>query len=361
MNQKSFNPEMLILARESKGWSQAEVAGSVAVMQGTISKIECGLLVPSPELVNTFADKLEFPDQFFFETDRVFGFNSTVFFHRKRQSVPDRTLRKLHAQMNLSRMRVRKLRLSLSLQSKVRFQPMDPREYAGGVPAVARLVRQMWLLPPGPIRNLVEAIEDAGGIVIDYDFGTKQADAISEWIDDSPPIFLVNTNDEIPWDRRRLTLAHELGHVIMHAVPNLPSPQIEDEATEFAAEFLMPRKEIKPSLYSLTMAKLADLKRYWRVSMQALIERARQLKTITEYQRRLFYMRLNSNGHTRLHEPLEREYAPERPELYRRMVKTHLHDLGYSVKEIATILFFGKEQSFVDEFLNTDCLRLVVA
>ncbi len=361
MSPKTFNPEMLILARESKGMSQSEVAGAVAVQQGTISKIESGLLPPSPDLVSAFAHEFEFPEQFFFETDRVYGFNSTVFFHRKRQSISDRILRKLHAQMNISRMRVRKLKLSFDLKAQFRFQPMDPREYSGGVSAIARLVRQMWLLPPGPVRNLVGAIEDAGGIVIDYDFGTKQADAISEWVADSPPIFLVNTNDEIPWDRRRLTLAHELGHVIMHAVPNFPNPEMEEEANEFAAEFLMPRKEIKPSLYSLTMAKLAELKRYWRVSMQALIERARQLKTITEYQRKLFYMNLNRNGRSRLHEPLEHEYAPERPELYRRMVKTHLHELGYSVKEIATILFFGKEQAFIDEFLNSDGLRLVVA
>jgi Zn-dependent peptidase ImmA (M78 family)/transcriptional regulator with XRE-family HTH domain len=357
MNQRSFNPEMLILARESWGKNQTELASEVEVQQGTISKIESGILNPSPELVSMLADRLEYPEQFFFESDRVYGFNSTVFFHRKRQSLADRVLRRLHAQMNLSRMRIRKLTLSLDFKPQFRFQSMEPVEYDGGVTAIARLVRQMWLLPPGPVKNLVATIEDAGGVVFDYDFGTKQADAISEWVPGYPPIFLMNSNSDIPWDRRRLTLAHELGHVIMH---KLPTPNMEEEANEFAAEFLMPRREIKPSLYGLTMAKLTELKRYWRVSMQALIERAYQLKTITLYQRKLFYMNLNKRG-SRLHEPLEREYAPERPELFRRMIDAHLKELGYSLKEIATILFFSKEKKFVEEFLGEEKLRLVVA
>jgi|tagenome__1003787_1003787.scaffolds.fasta_scaffold19772649_1 Zn-dependent peptidase ImmA (M78 family) len=67
-------------------------------------------------------------------------------------------------------------------------------------------------------------------------------------------------------NRLRLTLAHEIAHIIMH---NGPSLEMEDEANGFAAEFLMPRREIKGSLFGLNMAKLAELKRHWCVSMAA--------------------------------------------------------------------------------------------
>jgi Zn-dependent peptidase ImmA (M78 family)/transcriptional regulator with XRE-family HTH domain len=357
MTRNVFNPEMLILARETRGHNQSALASLVSIQQGTVSKIESGLLVPSEDLISKLADRLEFPSDFFFQTDRVFGFNSTVFFHRKRQSMPDRILRKLHAQMNLTRMRIGRLSRSLNVVVQSGFQSMDPEEYEGGVTAVARLVRQMWMLPSGPVRNLVEAIENAGGIVIDFDFGTKQADAISEWVPGFPPIFLVNSNSDIPWDRRRLTLAHELGHIIMHRLPN---PKMEDQANEFASEFLMPRREIKPSLYALTMAKLADLKRYWKVSMQALIERAFQLKTITEYQRRNFYINLNRKG-SRVHEPLEHEYSPERPTSLFKMALAHIESLGYSVRELGALLFFRDEADFRSEILGERALRLVVA
>ena len=355
MEQMHFNPEMLILARESRGLSQTDLAKLLSIAQGTISKIESGLLLPSADLLKVAAERLDYPDDFFAQNDRIFGFNSTVFFHRKRQSMPDRILRKLHAQMNLTRMRVDRLRRSVSVITDVRFQSMEPTEYEG-VAAVARLVRQMWMLPPGPVRDLTKAIEDAGGIVVDYDFETKQADAISEWVPGFPPIFLVNTNSDIPWDRRRLTLAHELAHVIMHRLPN---PSMEDEANEFAAELLMPRREIKPSLYALTLAKLIDLKRYWKVSMAALIERAYQLKTITEHQRRNFYINLNRKGRNRIHEPLENEYLPEKAELFLKLVSSHLGELGYSTRELGKVLFFREEERFRSEVLKDGRLRLV--
>src|SRR5450432_2278642 len=120
----------------------------------------------------------------------VYGFNSTVFFHRKRQSLADRVLRKLHAQMNLTRMRVSRLLRSVKVESQFGFRPIEAAEYVGGVSAAARMMRSAWQLPSGPIRSVTQAIEDAGGIVVLLDFGTRQADTVSEWISGFPPIFL---------------------------------------------------------------------------------------------------------------------------------------------------------------------------
>ena len=155
-----------------------------------------------------------------------------------------------------------------------------------------------------PVQSVTEAIENAGGIVMRMEFGTRQADAISEWIPGNPPLFLVNADAGIPGDRLRLTLAHELAHVIMHRFPN---QNMESEANSFAAEFLMPRKQIKGSLYNLNLAKLVQLKRTWKVSMAALVERAYALKTMTENQRRYFYINMARRGY-KMHEPAESEF-----------------------------------------------------
>lgn len=58
--------------------------------------------------------------------------------------------------------------------------------------------------------------------------------------DTLPCIFL---NRSQPADRLRFSLAHELGHLIMHRVPTL---QMEEEANAFAAAFLAPAKDIRP-------------------------------------------------------------------------------------------------------------------
>lgn len=356
MNEARFNPDMVILAREAKGLTQAELSRELSVNQGTVSRIESGMLMPSPDLLELIGTMTEFPIHFFNQGDRVYGFNSTVFFHRKRMSLADRILRRLHAQMNITRMRVHRLLRSYPLESAFRFRRTPAAEYASNVANVARIVRSSWMMPPGPVRNVVEAIENAGGIVVPYDFGTRQADAISEWIDGYPPIFLVNYSADIPSDRLRLTLAHEIGHIVLHEAA---SPTMEDEANEFAAEFLAPRKEIKGSLFGLNMAKLAALKRHWKISMQALIQRAYELKTITDSQRRYLFINVVKRSGSRIHEPLESEIPLESPSLFTRLLHQHLDELGYSVNDLAHMLFFKNADALKCEYLGERRLRLV--
>ncbi|HWQ56355.1 MAG TPA: XRE family transcriptional regulator [Bryobacteraceae bacterium] len=351
----NFNPEMLILARESRGLPQSELAAAAGVQQGTISKVESGVMIPSPELEERFATSLDYPVALFRQTDRVYGFNSSVFFHRKRQSLPDRTLRKLHAYMNLTRMQVARLLRSIDISTPCRFQRIEPEEYGGRVEVVAQLVRSTWRIPPGPVRNMIAAIEDAGGVVVSMDFETRQADAISEWAEPSPPIFLINSNSEITGDRLRLTLAHEVAHVVMHRFPN---PKMEAQANTFAAEFLMPRKEIKASLYGLSFAKLMDLKSQWKVSMAALVQRAFELGTITDAQRRYLFIQFGRRGY-RLREPAETDIPLERPELFNELIETHLRDLGYAPGELAPSVMLLREDEFRSRHLEKNRLRLV--
>lgn len=348
-----FNPEMLVVARESRGHSQTEFARLASIQQGTLSKIESGLMSPSDETIENFAELLDYPIEFFAQAQRVYGFNSSVYFHRKRQSLPDKVLRRLHAQMNITRMRVAQLLRSIEMPCK--FQRIDPEDYQGSADVIARIVKSTWLIPIGPLRNITRSIEDAGGIVVHFDFGTRQADAISEWVPGYPPIFLVNSNADTSGDRLRLTLAHEIGHAVMHKFAN---PKMEEEANAFAAEFLMPRKEIKPALYRLNIAKLMDLKSEWKVSMAALIQRAYDLKTITEAQRRYMFINLSKHG-WRLREPEETDIPVEHPELFPSLIRTHLNELSYSVRELSTLMFVRNETEFRSTYLAPKGLRLV--
>ena len=102
-----------------------------------------------------------------------------------------------------------------------RFIPeFDPDEYRGqGTRPLtpedaARAVREMWMLPRGPIPNMVELFEEHGAIVVPCDFGTDLLDALSQRVDGLPVLIYVNINS--PTDRLRLTLAHELAHMVLH-------------------------------------------------------------------------------------------------------------------------------------------------
>src|SRR5690348_11045865 len=121
----AFNPEMLVIARESRDYSQTEFAKLIRIQQGTLSKIEGRLLPPSEDLIQSISDILNLPIEFFYQTERVYGFNSTVYFHRKRQSLSEKTLRRLHAQMNITRMRIARLLRSVELPP-CKFHRFDP-------------------------------------------------------------------------------------------------------------------------------------------------------------------------------------------------------------------------------------------
>lgn len=344
---------MLTLARESRGLTQSQLAEKIGVRQGTLSKIEAGVLPASDDLLTKFAQGLDYPSELFVQSDRIYGFNATIFFHRKHENIPERIMRKLHALMNLQRMRVQRLLRGVEVESPCKFQRINSEDYRGRVDHVAQIVRSTWMLPLGPVRNITQAIEDAGGIVIRFDFETRLMDAISEWVPGFPPLFFVNSNSDITGDRLRFTLAHELGHVVMH---RLPTPDMENEANLFASEFLMPAKEIKSSLRNLSIPKLAELKSHWRVSMAALAQRAHQLGTITPAQHKYLFIRLSKAGY-RLREPEETDIPIEKPTLLSELVQAHINELGYSVPELSRLVILN-EHEFRPHYLGTG-LRLV--
>jgi Zn-dependent peptidase ImmA (M78 family) len=122
----------------------------------------------------------------------------------------------------------------------------------------------MWMLPAGPIADMVELLEANRGIVLPCDFGTDLIDAMSQRIEGLLILFLVNINS--PSDRLRHTLAHELGHMILHTITVKSDEEMEDEADAFAGAFLLPADEIRPQLRRFDLRQLADLKLYWKVS-----------------------------------------------------------------------------------------------
>jgi Zn-dependent peptidase ImmA (M78 family)/transcriptional regulator with XRE-family HTH domain len=319
------NYQMLTLARESRGFTATHLSDVTGIRQSTISKIEHGVRALSDDDVAKFAMALDYPAAFFHRSGEQYG-QGTVCHHRKRQSMPIQKLRQIHASMNVVRMATCDLLRGVEINAAHGFPRMEVDDY-GSPQQIAQLARQTWQLPLGPIKSMMAVIESAGGIVVPSDFGTDKLDAISQRPTNQPPFFFVSAT--APGDRLRFNLAHELGHIIMHSAP---APKQEDEANEFAAEFLMPAREIKPQLTQLSMAKLADLKRHWNVAMQALIMRAHDLGTISDRQRRSWFMRFNQLGYKK-NEPVQ--VPREEPALIRRVIDFHRTEHGYSNQELS--------------------------
>lgn len=347
------NPQMIVLARESRGLTQQEFARISGLPQTRVSRIERGEILVDQTELNIISETLAYVPDFFRNNNPIYGPSIGEFFHRKKSKVPKKPLSKTYAGIEIRRIQIKQLLQNVDI-GEVNFFRMTPTKENGGVEGVAQAVRATWNIPIGPINNVVNIIEEAGGIVIPFDFGSAQIDAISIWVEDMPPLFFINILR--PWDRIRFTLCHEIGHMIMHKIPR-ENVDIEEEADKFASEFLMPKKLISTTLDSLTLRKTASLKLYWRVSMQAVVKRAESLNRISKRQSQYLWTQIGKMGYRTI-EPPELSAPVEEPQLLNRLIEFHQSELRRKNSELAAITGVS-ENEFRSVFLPKSHLRII--
>ena len=345
------NPRMVSLARDYRGITQTDLAKLVGVKQGLISKIEAGIAGISDEMLDDLSHELYLPRRFFYQSNKVYGLGSHAYAYRRRQRMSARHRKRIEAQVNLLRFHADRMLQSLDIHAPLRIPNIPIADSDSSPEQIAGTVRAMWLIPSGPIHDVTAILEDAGIVVIPCDFGTMSMDATSIWLTGKNPLVFINK--DVPGDRWRYTLCHELGHLVMH---NEPSDYMEREADQFAAAMLMPESDVAPDLSNVTLKHLARIKPYWKVSIQALLERAYSIERITGNQRRYFYINLSKHGYrTREPAPLERET----PRLHRRLLDVHTNELGYTLDDLARLFSLHPQQVGELYFSATPSLRVV--
>lgn len=329
-----FNPALLTIARQLRGYNQRELAQLSDISQGHLSKLEHGIYEPSIETLDRLAMILNVPVGFFSQPDHVYGLPASVHgMHRKKAQATQRQLDSIHAQVNQRVMHLRRLLQSAEFEAKLPLPTYDLDEYRGDAEIIANMVRRAWFLPSGPIRNLTLCLEQAGVLIVCCDFHGAAVDAVSYAIPELPPcIFL---NKERSADRMRFTLAHELGHLVMHRIP---SQDMESEADAFASALLMPAADIKGHLAGrITLAYLATFKPIWKVSIQSLLMRAGRLGMITPHQNKYLWQQISASK-MRFNEPPELDFPHDEPKVLPELLRFHLEELNYSLTDLANVM-----------------------
>ena len=154
----------------------------------------------------------------------------------------------------------------------------------------AEELRERWSLGENPIPDVTELLEEKGLIVLMLDLPNKVSGltCFVERETGSPvPVIVVNRTH--PLERRRFTLAHELGHRLFRVVDKEGAQ--DDRATEkaannFAGSFLMQKDHFKSLVGENRRAfgvnEIVMLKRVYRVSGAAFLYRMKQLGMISE-------------------------------------------------------------------------------
>lgn len=331
-----INGELLLLARQYRGRSQAEVADRAGLDQGHYSRIERGLLLSAPteDTVIAISEALDFPPEFFAQQDELSGLPLSV--HgaswRKRASVPSGTIKQLRAELNLRIIHLKRLIDAVEIEGELPLPVIDPVE-GGGPEKIASRLRQAWMLPNGPIRNLTALCERAGILIIHCDFADK-IDGVTMRIRELPPLIFLNR--KMPADRMRHSLAHELGHLIMHSIP---SETMEEEADTFAGELLAPYREVQKDIigHRVSLELLVRLKKYWKVSVASLLYKISKNGLITDNQSSYLWRNLSARG-WRSGEPEATQFPHETPKLFPYIITLHQETLKYGIEDFVRLL-----------------------
>lgn len=335
-----INPEMIVLSRKMRGMTQAELSRAIGQGQARISKLEGGVNTDvSDALLDMLCNALNVPVEFLTQEEELISFGSSAFHYRKKSDLSASDRDKIHAVVNLYRIYLKRLLPSVEIEARRVLPAFDVSEdFGGSAQKAAQALRSFWMLPDGPIRNITSIIESAGIIVIPCEFGTRSMDATAIRITEMPPMIFINK--DIPVDRWRFTLAHELGHLVMHDTPN---PNMEEEADCFAAEFLMPEIEIRTQfqcISSIRLEHLATLKPYWRVSMAALLVRASDLGFINPVQKSRLWARMSQLGwRTKEPSPIPKE----QPTTLKKIMEYFEGYLEYSIDDFQKLFRVHKD------------------
>lgn len=310
-----INGERVRQAREMRALTQTALAEKVGVSQPYVAQVESGYLQPSKEVLEALALRTGFPPAFFRqESSATFPEGSLLF--RARRSITATQRAQAHQYAKTIFEGVERMAEKLDL-IPVRL----PRNSEGPEAAARDARAALGLSPDTPIRHLVRAVERGGVLVIALPVALEKRDAYSLWAGDRGQKPVIVVAGEAPGDRLRFSVAHELGHLIMHREHGESEKGMDVEADRFASEFLMPEEPMRHELLPpITLTGLAQLKPRWKVSVQALIRRSRDLGIITERQYKYLFQKLSKLG-WRKHEPDSLAVAVEKPRMVRQMAE----------------------------------------
>ena len=143
-----------------------------------------------------------------------------------------------------------------------------------------------------PIKNLTDTVERAGICLIPI-IGLPGIDGISSWVGTNPRYPVIGLNPDVPGDRFRMSLAHEVAHLALHT---RRTADTEPEAYRFASLLLIDDDDFIAAMPNRppVLRDFVRLKGIWGVSAAALVYRANQLGFLNERSYRSIQMQMSA-------------------------------------------------------------------
>lgn len=360
-----IDPNRIKLARESRGLTQADLAQLIprnqrhddgrenddqsSVTTQLVSRWELGL-TSAYSRIEDIAKALNYPKSYF-RQQLISMPNILQQLYRTKSAMSTKDKKQVEASCYI---RVDQFSAIIDKWADIDWNVPVFSTDDGTPEQIANTVRLQLNLQRGPIQNLMKVVESLGVPVFVEPFIDSTFDGLTIQKPGIPPVIFLNSNR--PGERMRFTLAHELGHLVMHRVPNPSLEILETEANQFASAFLMPSEDIFSHLSKVDLFSICELKLHWKTSIQSLIYRARSLGRISDEKSRRLFIEVSKNGWKK-NEPYP--ISPEEPGLVKSIISNIKDQVRITDEDIA--FFVGStEQEFRESFLgNKSKLKLL--
>jgi Zn-dependent peptidase ImmA (M78 family)/transcriptional regulator with XRE-family HTH domain len=261
--------------------------------------------------------------------------------HRQRASASATAKKRAQELLRLAGEVFRDLRARTERAPHLTLEPFPPSTSNTDIDELATEVRYaLRHEEAGPIRNLTAALERAGVCVVPI-VGLDGMDGLSSWVAGVP---VIGVSPSVPGDRFRLTLGHELAHLLLHT---RRTETTEGEANRFASTLLFPSPEFDAQMPSRPQLRdFVGLKSSWGVSVAALVYRAHEMEFIDDRRYRQLQIQMSK---WRRSEP--GTFQPVHGELMNRLVEAN-----GGLTDVARDL--GVRRSHLIELCNWSHLRV---
>lgn len=320
-----FSPTRLIEARIEADMTQIALSECSNLSRMTISKLEKGLIAnPSAETITSLSWALKKPKEYLC-TDPELELKETAQpLFRSFKSKSKNDIKKAQIKLRHSELMVQYLYSYI----EPRYNTLDSLFYEDNIKtlneweieALAMNAREaLEYKGDGPLNNLTTILENHGIICISVDL-PADIDSLSTSFQkpgEDKETSIILFNSELNYYRQRFSIAHELGHIILHryaeeAETAEEEDKFEQQANRFASSFLMPKMSFSNSFPAQTMNWALLKKEFWGTSLAAIIRRMKDLEMIDETKYRNMSIEI-SRRHWKKKEPLDDKTLPEMP------------------------------------------------
>ncbi len=309
--------ERVRLVREYLSMTQQGLAEAARVTQPAISQIEKGGPVTNATL-QSIAAATGYSTEFF-QRGTLPDLPELSLRYRKRASSRRSEDKRVRAHCRQGIELIGQLEQQTQLPP-VALKPAKSDIDDDGIETLAVAVRhQLGIGPDDPVPNVMRAVERGGIVVFGASVNLERHDAASVWPNFPLGRPVVCYARGWPGDRQRLSLAHEVGHLVLHQTRTVEADRAETEAFRFGAAFLIPRDAAIEAIEApATLRSLAWAKSKWGISIAALIRRGHDLRVIDTRRYQSLMKQLSARG-WRKKEPVN--VPEEQPALLPKMLR----------------------------------------